>query len=132
MLLDLVIGRFLACPQVHRVPVIVDEFAKRGGTGEELAYLNADLLDRYEADLSSVAWRWFVAVRFPRVLSQRKESLRPTSDDQPITHARPVSASCVCSTGLTCETRTGKNSPATPKEAIMTEGTSRCVHLAGV
>ncbi len=45
-------------PQVHRVPVIVDEFFKRGGNTEELANLNQDLRQRYGADLSSVAWRW--------------------------------------------------------------------------
>jgi hypothetical protein len=40
------------------VPVIVDEFFKRGGNTEELANLNQDLRQRYGADLSSVAWRW--------------------------------------------------------------------------
>lgn len=49
-------------PQVHRVPVIVDEFVKRGGNSEELANLNQDLRQRYGADLSSVAWRWWVHV----------------------------------------------------------------------
>ncbi len=48
--------------QVHRVPVIVDEFVKRGGNTEELANLNQDLRQRYGADLSSVAWRWWVHV----------------------------------------------------------------------
>jgi hypothetical protein len=52
----------LGTPQVHRVPVIVDEFVKRGGNTEELANLNQDLRQRYGADLSSVAWRWWVHV----------------------------------------------------------------------
>ena len=49
--------------QLHRVPVIVSEFVKRGANAEELENLNSDLQQQYGADLSCVVERWSVTIK---------------------------------------------------------------------